>query len=108
MAYYLVSAKLNKSKLHDLKARLESQEIKVMRPFGSALDESLRAAKVAADGLVLWEEQDYCQPPLAMERRAVLDDYFSAIQVEKVNRGEGWQQLADLPSLWSDLLAEAQ
>lgn len=101
MAYYLVRARAKKSKLEELKTRLLSGEIRAMRPFGTALDESLRGARVQGDGLLVWEEQDYCVPPLAMERAAVLDDYFGEIEVEPVPKGQGWKQIAKLPRLWS-------
>ncbi|WP_299431114.1 hypothetical protein [uncultured Meiothermus sp.] len=100
MAYYLVSARAKKSKLEELKTRLLSGEIRAMRPFGTALDSSLRGARVREDGLLLWEEQDYCVPPLAMERTAVLDDYFHEIAVEPVQKGQGWKRIAKLPHLW--------
>lgn len=103
MAYYLVRAKARDPKLSELKASLESGEIVKMRPFGKALGESLRGARVDEKGLAVWEENDYCTPPLAMERAAVLDDYFTDIQVEEVQKGEGWKRLDDLPSLWREL-----
>ena len=100
MAYYLVTAKPKKAKLEQLKARLEAGKILKLRPFGKALDDSLRRARYTEAGLAVWEENDYCSPPLAMERAAVLDDYFSAIEVEEVRKGEGWTRLEGLPSLW--------
>ena len=36
----------------------------------------------------MWVEEDYCSPPLAMERESVLDRYFDDITVEQV-RSEG-------------------
>lgn len=103
MAYYLVHAQAKNEKLAELKDRLDNGEIRAMRPFGQALDGSLRGAKVLASGEISWEELDYCSPPLAMERAAVLDDYFTGLSVEKVTKGEGWQHLKGLPSLWDKL-----
>lgn len=100
MAYYLVRAKTIADKLEELKARLESGEIRQMRPFGTALDESLRGARVQSEGFLIWEENDYCVPPLAMERAAVLDDYFTQLEVEEVQKGKGWKQIEALPRLW--------
>ena len=100
MAYYLVQARAIPEKLAELKERLDAQEISPMRPFGQALDYSLKNARLDEQGWAVWEEEDYCRPPLAMERAAVLDDYFTDLTVEAVAKDEGWQRLADLPSLW--------
>jgi hypothetical protein len=101
MAYYLVRAKANETLLPELRERLDRGEIRVMRPFGNALHEGLTGARMLEDGRVVWEEEDYCQPPLAMERAAVLDTYFTDLTVEPVSRGDGWGQLARLPMLGS-------
>ena len=101
MAHYLVRAKALRHKLPDLKKRLESGEIVSMKPFGTALDESLKGARVRADDWWVWEEQDYCVPPLAMERAAVLDDYFEGLTVEQVEKGKGWKMVEHLPPAWS-------
>lgn len=100
MAYYLVKAKAVQNQLSELRARLDSEEIRVMRPFGQALDYSLNNARVDAEGWAVWEEEDYCRPPLAMERAAVLDTYFTDLSVEKVVEGTGWQRIEHLPTLW--------
>jgi hypothetical protein len=52
---------------------------------------------------VVWEEEDYCRPPLAQEREAVLDRYFEDLSVERVERGSGWEQISDLPPLFPAL-----
>jgi hypothetical protein len=67
-----------------------------------ALSDALldHGARLLDDGRVVWEEEDYCQPPLAMERAAVLDTYFTDLTVKPVSRGDGWDQIATLPSLW--------
>ena len=50
----------------------------------------------------MWVEEDYCFPPLAMERESVLDRYFDDITVERVSSEEdGWKSLDDKPLLWS-------
>jgi hypothetical protein len=48
----------------------------------------------------VWEEEDYCQPPLAEERAAVLDHYFDGLQVEAVSRDSGWRRIESLPRLF--------
>jgi len=100
MAYYLVRAKAVEEQLDDLKERLDSNEVREMRPFGQALDYSLKNARVDEEGWVVWEEEDYCHPPLAMERAAVLDTYFTNLDVEKVSKGKGWERIEHLPGLW--------
>jgi hypothetical protein len=100
MAYYIVRAKPNPSRLVELRARLDCGEIKAMQPFGRALQLGLTNARLHDDGFAIWEEEDYCHPPLAMERAAVLDDYFSDLSVERVEKGEGWAKINPLPLLW--------
>jgi hypothetical protein len=33
----------------------------------------------------------------------VLDDYFDEIAVERVYENQGWEQIDELPSLWTEL-----
>lgn len=99
MAYYLVRAKALGG-LDRLRARLDSGEISTLRPFGTALDYSLRNARLEADGWIVWEEEDYCRPPLAMERAAILDTYFTELTVERVEEQAGWSRIEHLPALW--------
>lgn len=103
MAYYLVKAQYQKDLLAELRTRLDSGEINKMRPFGTALQYSLDHARLDphAQGWVIWEEEDYCSPPLAQERAAVLDTYFKFLNVEKVQQGKGWAQIASLSWLWN-------
>ncbi len=100
MAYYLVRAKAAGG-LGALRERLDSGEIGQMRPFGTALDYALKNARIESDDWIVWEEEDYCHPPLAMERAAVLDTYFKELSVERVEEGAGWTRIEALPPLWS-------
>ncbi|MCS7236113.1 MAG: hypothetical protein RMM30_09085 [Armatimonadota bacterium] len=101
MAYYLVRAKPRRERMSDLQRRLAAGEFLPMRPFGKALSIALEGARLdPVTGEAVWEEEDYCTPPLAMEREAVLDQYFLDLRVQPVRRGEGWAQVAHLPSLW--------
>jgi hypothetical protein len=100
MAHYLVRARARDALMAELRRRLDSGEILEMQPFGESLHESLTSARLQADGSAVGEELDYCQPPLAMEREAVLDRYFEAIEVEKVSQGRGWAATLKLPSIW--------
>ena len=103
MAHYLVKAQYQKDLLAELRKRLESGEINRMRPFGTALQFSLDHARLdpQGQGWVVWEEEDYCNPPLAQERAAILDNYFTSLSVEKVQQGSGWAQIDSLPLLWN-------
>lgn len=98
MAYYLVHARPT-GNITELRNRLDNGEIRQMSPFGQTLDHSLKNAHQQGEQWV-WEEEDYCRPPLAMERAAVLDTYFEDITVVRVERGEGWAQIDTLPSAW--------
>jgi hypothetical protein len=102
MAYYLVRATAKKERLDELRAKLAEDAFVDLRPFGQALTKGLNGARRLADGRVIWEEEDYCSPPLAMERAAVLDHYFDDIEVERVARDEGWRQIENLPRLFAN------
>jgi len=99
MAHYLVRARPNEERLPELRVQLDRKAFAGLRPFGRALTRSLEGARRQEDTAV-WEEEDYCSPPLAEEREAVLDDYFERIEVEEVAEGEGWRRIEDLPSLY--------
>ena len=103
MAYYLVTAAPRQKRLKDLEARLARDDFVALRPFGQALSRSLREARRFPDGLAVWEEEDYCRPPLAQERAAVLDDYFDDLNVEAVAEGEGWRRIEGLGKLFPGL-----
>lgn len=102
MAYYIVQAKFQEDLLTELRSRLDSGEIQKMRPFGNALHYSLENARTDRPGWAIWEEEDYCKPPLAQERAAVLNTYFTDLSVELVEQGKGWERIASLPMLWDD------
>lgn len=100
MAYYLVRANLREELRDELAEKLAAQEFIKLRPFGQSVTKGLEGARRQPDGRVVWEEEDYCSPPLAMERAAVLDRYFTDIEVEAVQEDAGWAYIAELPSLW--------
>ena len=99
MAYYLVTAKLKPDRLPDLQKNLRQGTYVNMRPFGRSLTYSLENARVGDDGYAVWEEEDYCSPPLAQERAAALDEFFDDLEVTVVERGEGWAGIEELPRL---------
>jgi len=102
MAFYLVSAVPKHGRLDELQERLGRAEFMSLRPFGATLSASLKNARIRKDGVAVWEEEDYCRPPLAEERAAVLDDYFHDLRVEAVAKGEGWSKIETLPRLFPD------
>lgn len=105
MAHYLVRARLKPELAAELRARLDRGEFRAMRPFGQALTRALENARWdPRTGEAVWEEEDYCSPPLAMEREAVLDRYVEDLRTERVRAGEGWERIAGLPSLWASAL----
>jgi hypothetical protein len=104
MAYYLVSARPVADRMDDLEAKLNERAFLELEPFGRALTASLEAARRLPDGTAVWEEEDYCRPPLAQERAAVLDHYFEGLSVERVERGNGWQRITELPPLFPALV----
>jgi hypothetical protein len=103
MAHYLVTATPREELLAELSERLERDEFVTLRPFGRALTASLRRARRLPTGKAMWEEEDYCRPPLAQEREAVLDRYFDQISVESVVEGTGWALIEAFPAMFPQL-----
>lgn len=103
MAYYLVQAKPIDELRTELRQRLDSGEIRVLKPFGQALQYGLDHARMQENGMAIWEEEDYCVPPLAQERAAILDTYFKELTVEPVEKNKGWKRIESLPMLWSEV-----
>ena len=103
MAHYLVRGRLRSERRAELSDRLERDVFVDLRPFGRALTRGLRGARIEKSGLAVWEEEDYCTPPLAQERAAVLDHYFEDLEVERVAEDEGWARIGDLPRLFPEL-----
>jgi hypothetical protein len=103
VAHYLVTAAPRSELLGELQERLERDEFASLRPFGRALSSSLRRARRLPNGKAMWEEEDYCDPPLAQEREAVLDRYFEGISVEAVVEGTGWALIDRFPAMFPEL-----
>lgn len=101
MTHYLVTANPREATMDELKSRLDSGEIEKIRPFGSEMSQALLRAKVNEEGLATWEETCYCPTPLLQERE-VLDEYFTEIETEVVERGSGWAAIESLPSMWKE------
>ena len=102
MAYYLVTASPREDLLDELRDKLKRNAFVGLKPFGRALSASLRRARKLPNGRAIWEEEDYCRPPLAEERAAVLDRYFFDLRVEPVSEGEGWKRIEPLPRLFPE------
>jgi hypothetical protein len=57
---------------------LQSGKISKLRPFGETLHYGLENSRFDnITGYAMWVEEDYCSPPLAMEKESVLDRYFT-------------------------------
>ena len=101
MTLYIVRAK-PKNDLSELQKELESGKISKLRPFGETLHYGLQNARFDTNNnYAMWVEEDYCSPPLAMEREIVLDRYFDDLTVDRIrSEDEGWNKIQDMPSLW--------
>lgn len=100
MALYLVKAKPRKALLPNLREELDSGSISKLVPFGQELHYGLDNARVD-NNYAYWVEEDYCSPPLAMERASVLDRYFDDISVDPVDsEDQGWNRIKDKPRIW--------
>jgi hypothetical protein len=108
MAHYLVRAVPRSDRLPELAGQLDAGTFLELQPFGRALTRGLRDARVEETGSAVWEEEDYCSPPLAEERAAVLDSYFDGITVERVAKGGGWSRIESLPRLFPELTDDAR
>ena len=102
MAHYLVTAKPKSERLGDLLANLRKRAYVSIRPFGKTMSHSLENARLREDGYAIWEEEDYCSPPLAQERAAALDEFFEELEVAPVKEGAGWEEIEQLPRLFPD------
>ena len=99
MALYIVRAKPKEELMAGLRDKINSGKISKLRPFGEELQHGLENARIYA-GYAYWVEEDYCSPPLAMERESVLDHYFDDITVERIeSEEEGWNSIKDRPML---------
>lgn len=103
MAHYLVTGKPKSERLGRLLANLREHAYVSIRPFGKTMTHSLENARLREDGYVIWEEEDYCSPPLAQERAAALDEFFDELKVAPVKEGAGWEEIEQLPRLFPDL-----
>jgi hypothetical protein len=105
MAHYLVTAKPKPGRLGDLLANLRKKAYASLSPFGETMTHSLENARLRDDGHAVWEEEDYCSPPLAAERAAALDEFFEDLRVTAVEEGTGWETIKVLPRLFPELAA---
>lgn len=100
MTFYEVRAK-PKNNISDLRYDIDHGMIHTLIPFGKSLQQSLENAKVDNNNNAIWIEEDSNDPPLASEREAVLDRYFSDIQIVAIRSEEdGWNKIKNNQSLW--------
>ena len=100
MAHYLIFAKPNMKLIDELYEKLIRNEITQIKPLGRAMNHSLRLSRIIDENMIVWEEEDYCNPPLAQEREYVLDKYFEILKIEKVKEKEGWNKIASKFPFW--------
>jgi hypothetical protein len=102
MALYIVRAR-PKTDLSGLRKELNSGEISRLKPFGKTLQYGLDNARIdPKEGCALWIDEDYCNPPLVMERESVLDRYFDDITVQLItSEKEGLDRIANITRLWT-------
>ncbi|MDQ4073423.1 MAG: hypothetical protein M3162_03865 [Thermoproteota archaeon] len=101
----MVKAKPRKKLLENLREQLDTGKILKIKPFGPALQYSLENARIDTENpdYALWVEEDYCSPPLAMEKEIVLNQYFKDIYITPVeSEDEGWSRLKDKPRFWNN------
>lgn len=84
MAYYLVHATLRERNARRVSGEVGGTRFCALATLWRGGDEGVGGGTWSDDGRVVWEEEDYCSPPLAMEHTAVLDRYFTGIEVETV------------------------
>ena len=76
MAFYLVKAK-PKDNIADLRYDIDHGMIRTLIPFGKSLQYGLENARLNDHGeYAVWIEEDYCLPPLAMEKRNGIGQIF--------------------------------
>ena len=94
MTLYIVRAK-PKNDLSGLRKELDLGNILKLRPFGETLHNGLENARFDSDNnYAMWVEEDYCSPPLAMERESVFERYFDEITVERISSEEDeWKSI---------------
>ena len=84
----------------NLKQEMILGKISRLRPFVEELHHCLENARMFGEYAYRVEE-DYCSPPLDMERKSVLDRYFDNITVEQVESDEkGWDRIKNGPMFW--------
>ena len=111
MAHRLVRARPKRDRMPELRERLDSGDVERLEPFGAAMTTALENARFDPEtGEAVWVEEDYCTPPLAMERAEVLDDYFENLTVvdEDVDETAGRERIDELPGLWDRVLGESE
>jgi len=111
MAYRFVRAQPKRKRLPELYDQLDDGEIAEMEPFGNAMTKALQNARFDPEtGEAVWVEEDYCSPPLAMEREEVLDEYFESLTIvdEDVDEAAGWDRINQLPQLWEHVLPASE
>ena len=89
------NSKPKSDRLRDLLGNLRKHIYSPMRPFGKAMTYALENARLPEDGYAVWEEEDYCSPPLAQEREAARWMSSSRNSPSRQFGGKGWETGGD-------------
>ena len=100
MTLYLVRAK-PKNNLSELRRVRIRQHLNTATIWTNTSYGLQNARFDTNNNYAMWVKEDYCSPPLAMERESVLDRYFDDITVDEIgSKDEGWNKIQDKPLLW--------
>lgn len=100
MTFYKVRAR-PRDNISELRYDIDHGMIHTLIPFGKSLQQSLENAKVDNNKNAIWIVEDNSDPPFVSEREAVLDRYFSDIQIEVIgSEQDGWNGIKNNQSLW--------
>lgn len=105
MTFYEVTAK-PRDNISELRYDIDHGMIHTLIPFGKSLQQSLENAKVDSNKNAIWIEEDNNEPPFVSQREAVLDRYFSDIQIVAIgSEEEGWNRIKNNQSLWDQFVS---
>jgi len=88
---YKVTAKFIDSKAGEFYQKLTDGSIQNQKPDGPEMVDSMHRASIEKSGLIMWSELCYCDPPLALERSTVLDNYFTEITIKPIDDYEEYE-----------------
>ena len=88
---YKIRARLRPGTEAALLRKLTDGTVASQRPDGPEIVAAMERAVLTGDGHVEWSETCYCSPPLAHERKTVLDHHFDGISTQEIEAHEQYQ-----------------